>query len=120
MAGADQRLQQVADQPAAAAVVLEPGHRQSDQRVHRPRMQAPMEERVAHRRACGRMAFRLQALGRLEEVRDRFRGAPEDQANAHSGRSEEHTSELQSLMRISYAGFCLKKKTNTNNLAQIT
>src|SRR3546814_2840492 len=28
------------------------------------------------------------------------------------GRSEEHTSELQSLMRISYAVFCLKKKTN--------
>src|SRR3546814_10428377 len=27
-----------------------------------------------------------------------------------AGRSEEHTSELQSLMRISYAGFCLKKK----------
>src|SRR3546814_17766704 len=30
-------------------------------------------------------------------------------------RSEEHTSELQSLMRISYAVFCLKKKTNTKN-----
>src|SRR3546814_6461347 len=30
---------------------------------------------------------------------------------APSGRSEEHTSELQSLMRISYAVFCLKKKT---------
>src|SRR3546814_5606760 len=30
-------------------------------------------------------------------------------------RSEEHTSELQSLMRISYAVFCLKKKTNQNN-----
>src|SRR3546814_14455788 len=29
-----------------------------------------------------------------------------------NGRSEEHTSELQSLMRISYAVFCLKKKTN--------
>src|SRR3546814_6744765 len=29
-------------------------------------------------------------------------------------RSEEHTSELQSLMRISYAVFCLKKKTNQN------
>src|SRR3546814_5240501 len=28
----------------------------------------------------------------------------------HVGRSEEHTSELQSLMRISYAVFCLKKK----------
>src|SRR3546814_6613435 len=32
-----------------------------------------------------------------------------------SGRSEEHTSELQSLMRISYAVFCLKKKNNINN-----
>src|SRR3546814_4491755 len=29
------------------------------------------------------------------------------------GRSEEHTSELQSLMRISYAVFCLKKKNKT-------
>src|SRR3546814_9118124 len=31
-----------------------------------------------------------------------------------SPRSEEHTSELQSLMRISYAVFCLKKKKNTD------
>src|SRR3546814_3723342 len=30
-------------------------------------------------------------------------------------RSEEHTSELQSLMRISYAVFCLKKKTNNTH-----
>src|SRR3546814_4749571 len=30
--------------------------------------------------------------------------------NSDLGRSEEHTSELQSLMRISYAVFCLKKK----------
>src|SRR3546814_10577848 len=33
---------------------------------------------------------------------------------SNKSRSEEHTSELQSLMRISYAVFCLKKK-NTNN-----
>src|SRR3546814_4204941 len=32
-----------------------------------------------------------------------------------AARSEEHTSELQSLMRISYAVFCLKKKTKTRN-----
>src|SRR3546814_1007553 len=32
------------------------------------------------------------------------------------GRSEEHTSELQSLMSISYAVFCLKKKNNNINL----
>src|SRR3546814_2611928 len=31
----------------------------------------------------------------------------------HAARSEEHTSELQSLMRISYAVFCLKKKKQT-------
>src|SRR3546814_4075955 len=38
-------------------------------------------------------------------------------------RSEEHTSELQSLMRISYAVFCLKKKKKTNlhtNLTHVT
>src|SRR3546814_8193078 len=37
-------------------------------------------------------------------------------------RSEEHTSELQSLMRISYAVFCLKKKkiyNNTDNITQL-
>src|SRR3546814_3330963 len=34
-------------------------------------------------------------------------------------RSEEHTSELQSLMRISYAVFCLKKKKQINNTTQI-
>src|SRR3546814_3334432 len=38
-----------------------------------------------------------------------------DRVAAVQGRSEEHTSELQSLMRISYAVFCLKKKTTTNN-----
>src|SRR3546814_9512674 len=34
------------------------------------------------------------------------------QSESTSGRSEEHTSELQSLMRISYAVFCLKQKQN--------
>src|SRR3546814_1914177 len=42
-------------------------------------------------------------------------------AKAVDCRSEEHTSELQSLMRISYAVFCLKKKikTHTNNNTHI-
>src|SRR3546814_4544171 len=35
-------------------------------------------------------------------------------------RSEEHTSELQSLMRISYAVFCLKKKKKTTNTKENT
>src|SRR3546814_10580785 len=36
------------------------------------------------------------------------------QSRSGAVRSEEHTSELQSQMRISYAGFCLKKKTTIN------
>src|SRR3546814_6760386 len=47
------------------------------------------------------------------DIRFRFGGLgkhPETKAN----RSEEHTSELQSLMRISYAVFCLKKKNKKN------
>src|SRR3546814_8476461 len=39
-------------------------------------------------------------------------------AEATTARSEEHTSELQSLMRISYAVFCLKKKNKQNNKPQ--
>src|SRR3546814_7916623 len=62
----------------------------------------------------------VQARG----VRTVQRHAVEGQARGHlaagarahpqRGRSEEHTSGLQSLMRISYAVFCLKKKNSTN------
>src|SRR3546814_6730091 len=37
-----------------------------------------------------------------------------------NARSEEHTSELQSLMRISYAVFCLKKRTTQHNSTPLT
>src|SRR3546814_10316727 len=42
---------------------------------------------------------------------DRSRCSCKPPENGNASRSEEHTSELQSLMRISYAVFCLKKKT---------
>src|SRR3546814_9023335 len=45
----------------------------------------------------------------LEPRRERA-DQPVGEQHAEKGRSEEHTSELQSLMRISYAVFCLKKK----------
>src|SRR3546814_3867575 len=41
-------------------------------------------------------------------------GAAATPLSSESSRSEEHTSELQSLMRISYAVFCLKKKNKNN------
>src|SRR3546814_6787822 len=47
---------------------------------------------------------------RVEWVRGRYTGMEVVTVLARSGRSEEHTSELQSLMRSSYAVFCLKKK----------
>src|SRR3546814_2517344 len=40
--------------------------------------------------------------------------SPDPVTIANSSRSEEHTSELQSLMRISYAVFCLNKKNTTS------
>src|SRR3546814_1688506 len=46
------------------------------------------------------------------------RPACAEQSRHHRIRSEEHTSELQSLMRISYAVFCLKKKNKQTNNTQ--
>src|SRR3546814_2558558 len=59
----------------------------------------------------------LQLLDREEQYQRPQRGHRRDgEGEQHGGnRSEEHTSELQSLMRISYAVFCLKKKKKTNN-----
>src|SRR3546814_4705017 len=51
----------------------------------------------------------------LNAEMDHHLGQEDQGANSRNGyRSEEHTSELQSLMRISYAVFCLKKKTKTH------
>src|SRR3546814_5525741 len=50
---------------------------------------------------CGNHEFKRRPDDNAETVRTRM-----------AERSEEHTSELQSLMRISYAVFCLKKKKN--------
>src|SRR3546814_1634268 len=48
-----------------------------------------------------------------------FMTRPTCRANGHAPRrSEEHTSELQSLMRISYAVFCFKKNNNKNHTCQ--
>src|SRR3546814_9937178 len=54
---------------------------------------------------AGRRVFRSGHL-----FTDRGSGFGPIAAEAPATRSEEHTSELQSLMRLSYAGFCLKKK----------
>src|SRR3546814_15451008 len=49
---------------------------------------------------------------RMKSYQSNYKGCP--RIHRQAVRSEEHTSELQSLMRISYAVFCLKKKTKHN------
>src|SRR3546814_3735521 len=80
---------------------------EAGQRGHRDRRIAQIEfgqQRAPDRRAVG------------DAVDEEFRGhMPSPVTPAKAGaRSEEHTSELQSLMRISYAVFCLKKKKKQN------
>src|SRR3546814_5570462 len=58
------------------------------------------------------MTLRVLDYAKTLTVADLFKADAIFQVARH--RSEEHTSELQSLMRISYAVFCLKKKTNQN------
>src|SRR3546814_1546464 len=58
----------------------------------------------------------VAARGRVDQQRAAVAAAIAHaavQGAGHEPRSEEHTSELQSLMRISYAVFCLKKKNRT-------
>src|SRR3546814_9769565 len=51
-----------------------------------------------------------KAIGKMQELASKAEKRQRDVVLGFLGRSEEHTSELQSLMRISYAVFCLKKK----------
>src|SRR3546814_6618100 len=92
----------LAEERAAAEVrVAEPNVAKSEADAEIERLQSIIQAFMRHR--FGRRSEQLDAdqlqLG-LEDV---------EAALGHA-RSEEHTSELQSLMRISYAVFCLKKK----------
>src|SRR3546814_5263216 len=76
--------------------------------------------RNAGRDAEGRDANGTKPTKHEREERATEAGHQQSRMNELSDsrvRSEEHTSELQSLMRISYAVFCLKKK-NKNNIKQ--
>src|SRR3546814_5962314 len=76
-----------------------------------------VRRRTAGCRSANRLSRRVD--GKLLQQR-RFLGAgggdAHGQGDRHQLRSEEHTSELQSLMRISYAVFCLKKKNKKHNI----
>src|SRR3546814_8607668 len=64
--------------------------------------------------ATDHAAIPMAGLGRLQRIHD-LHDTNLSRAPPAGNRSEEHTSELQSLMRISYAVFCLKKKKEQTN-----
>src|SRR3546814_10273278 len=88
----------------------------------------PADHQQQNGRGCnvqrinGRLRARRNQLRLVHPVSRKRKARTKDQIqhhHLHAGRSEEHTSELQSLMRISYAVLCLKKKnkiTTTNTI----
>src|SRR3546814_3070397 len=83
-------------------------------RLHHLRLARPEPHLAA---ACRRDLRQRRSPGPSADDSDpldlhAFTPAPRAGGGAWGTRSEEHTSELQSLMRISYAVFCLKKKKN--------
>src|SRR3546814_2786623 len=92
-----------------AGVDLGPG---VDHRDHR--LAGPVGPVVAHLQRARAMAERPEVVGAVPTVAAQILVTLARHLVSSPGascRSEEHTSELQSLMRISYAVFCLKKKT---------
>src|SRR3546814_977284 len=61
----------------------------------------------------GALMLTLARTGRIDKLSGGL-----CQSGDYAARSEEHTSELQSLMRISYAVFCLKKKKTTQHISK--
>src|SRR3546814_6255310 len=78
-------------------------------------MQMPLDQLAALLEPIAQGDFRAHAAGAATDKEATRRDRAERAASGRAvHRSEEHTSELQSLMRISYAVFCLKKKKKKN------
>src|SRR3546814_6595700 len=124
-AAADQRHEDLGEE-AREGVAVEVGglvdllRHAGDEAFENPHRQRYVEQAVRQRhREMGveQPERRVELQERQREDRRRRHAVgqqPEEQVLV-AERSEEHTSELQSLMRISYAVFCLKKKINNKN-----
>src|SRR3546814_2892063 len=82
--------------------------------THDPEEAMFMADRIALMRA-GRIVQLGTPANLYYQPSEAFVASFFGEINSLEGRSEEHTSELQSLMRISYAVFCLKKKKYNNH-----
>src|SRR3546814_6322163 len=88
--------------------------------VFRPAVTQPERTNGADISKVRRVSFDKVAFPGMLKRADRSGSCASGSCFREGRRSEEHTSELQSLMRISYAVFCLKKKkTNTEEKKKI-
>src|SRR3546814_8282170 len=94
--------------------LVQPGTARPDHRDHEIADRSPAAGFEGHAPDAGSRPCRHAGLRRFTIVQQREQLARPRPLDADV-RSEEHTSELQSLMRISYAVFCLQKKKKTNN-----
>src|SRR3546814_8503855 len=85
--------------------------RSEDQADHRGGLdETGIEAAFPRRRMFGDIDRRAAIFAADRETLEQPQQHQDDRSRDADARSEEHTSELQSLMRISYAVFCLKKK----------
>src|SRR3546814_6592530 len=105
-------MAKIAAPPLRVENAVEPHARQ-----HRPSWFGALRQHAYGRAAPERIAGKV-IVGEAE-MADEVEGVVGEDVRLVAGRimrrSEEHTSELQSLMRISYAVFCSKKKKKTHN-----
>src|SRR3546814_7863815 len=78
--------------------------------IHQMSLQWPMWGQYAETNGNSGQPVDMPQAEKLLELYDQWQLAQSREQKVAAWRSEEHTSELQSLMRISYAVFCLKKK----------
>src|SRR3546814_3435856 len=95
------------DDALAADLALQPLHEEAHGEHRLPGEADHQHDLLFDRQVLEHVQGRLLHLSRIEAA-----GSAADEP--YHARSEEHTSELQSLMRISYAVFCLKKKRKTH------
>src|SRR3546814_6892158 len=101
--------------PAYPAVAESGAEHRLQRSANRPGFQPEICKRFADQLQCPAHQRRTFSL-----AEHRRRPAGCSSRSGRRRRSEEHTSELQSLMRISYAVFCLKKKTTICKLSYIS
>src|SRR3546814_5992837 len=90
--------------------------RRGEQPAKQPRPPARGAQRLCHHQHREEYLPAMMVDAQRPELHENI--ARHDQEQRHDIRSEEHTSELQSLMRISYAVFCLKKNNNNDQHTQ--